>query len=55
MSCEGSSLEHGMWWKVLVILFLLVLSLVGTTGAGKEIKFPGQPKHVEYYGLNTSI
>lgn len=54
MSCEGSSLEHDMW-KVSVILFLLVLPLVGTTGAGKEIEFPGQPKHVEYYGLNTSI
>lgn len=37
-----------MWQKVSVILFLLVLSLVGTRGAGKEVEVPGQPKHAEY-------
>ena len=37
-----------MWWKVSVIVFLLVLPLVGTRGAGKEVKVPGQPKHIEY-------
>lgn len=48
MSYEGSGLEHGTWQKVSVILFLLVLPLLGTRGAGKEVNVPGQPKHVEY-------
>lgn len=48
MSYEGSGLEHGTGRKVLVILFLLVLPLVGSRGASKEAKVPGQPKHVEY-------